>query len=72
MGYQVSHRLRSQRIMTGQPVPTAPPHPQKGQEAGLTALFIEAAATEEEELGRTSTAVFSKLTLSRLNFIPSK
>lgn len=45
---------------------------QEGHETGLAALFIDAVATEDEELGRTSTAVFSKLALSRLNFIPSK
>lgn len=45
---------------------------QVGHEAGLTALCREAAATKDEEPGRTGPAVFSKLTLSRLNFIPSK
>lgn len=44
---------------------------QAGHDAGRAALFIESGCCEEE-LGRTGSAVFSKLTLSRLNFIPSK
>lgn len=60
----------SKSIMTGGLCP--PGLPAGGSRSRAHSSIYRNATTTDEELGRTSTAVFSKLTLSRLNFIPSK